>query len=167
MLKSKALTAGVLAATLAATAITPALAAVERIANVDVTVDLAAIQNEKAAAYWGSLEKDLEAAIGARITDRIAEDGASVLVDIREVELSNAYERQLNLADAVLVGQVNINDKTDNANFDAYELSVSLEAAQVVLADGEMMMLASTDTQETYQRLVEAFADTVVTNLDK
>ncbi len=121
MLKSKSVTAGVLAATLAATAVTPALAAVERVAEVDVTVDLTAIQNEKAAAYWGSLEKDLEAAIGARIADRIAEDGASVLVDIREVELSNAFERQLNLADAVLVGQVNINDKTDNANFDAYD----------------------------------------------
>ncbi len=29
------------------------------------------------------------------------------------------------------------------------------------------MMLATTDTEETYQRLVEAFADTVVTNLNK
>ncbi len=151
---------------LAAASVLPAFAAVEKIAKVDVTLDLAAIQNEKAAAYWGTLETDLEAAIGLRVTDRLSETGADVLVDIREVELANAFERQLNLADAVLVGQVNIKDDTDNANYNAYELTVSLESAKVVLAEGEVLDLSGSNTEETYQRLVEAFADAVVARLN-
>ena len=47
-------------------------AGVEKVASVDVTTDLSAIENEKAAAYWANLEKDLEAAIGLRIQDKTA-----------------------------------------------------------------------------------------------
>jgi hypothetical protein len=113
-----------LAAALTATALgTVAFAEVDKIAKVDVTTDLTAIKDEKAVAYWGNLEKDLEAAIGARVGDLMADEGAEILVDIREVELANAFERELNLGDAVLVGQVNVNDQTDNSNYDAYELS--------------------------------------------
>ncbi len=153
------------AALIAAGIATPALAAVDRIAKVDVTTDLAAIGNEKAAAYWANLEKDLEAAIGARVSDRLADRGAEILVDIEEVQLANAFERELNLADAVLVGQVNINDQTDNSNYDAYELTVSLENAQVVLAPGQTLLLSTSDTTATYQRLVDVFADGVVARL--
>lgn len=145
--------------------VTPALAAVDQVAKVDVTADLTAIGNEKAAAYWANLEKDLEAAIGARVSDRLANEGAEILVDIEEVELANAFERELNLADAVLVGQVSINDQTDNSNYDAYVLTVSLENAQVVLAPGETLLLSTSDTGATYQRLVDVFADGVVERL--
>ncbi|MBL8561500.1 MAG: hypothetical protein JNN06_04405, partial [Gemmobacter sp.] len=41
-----------------------AFAAVDKVAEIDVTADVSAIQNEKAAAYWANIEKDLEAAIG-------------------------------------------------------------------------------------------------------
>jgi hypothetical protein len=101
---------------------TSALGAVDRIASVDVTADLTAIGNEKAATYWGNLEKDLEAAIGARVSDRLAEEGAEIKIDIRELELASAFEPELNLGDAVLVGQVNVIDDTDNRNYNAYEL---------------------------------------------
>jgi len=155
-----------LAAALFATALgTTAFGAVDKIAKVDVTTDVTAIANADAAAYWGNLEKDLEAAIGSRVSDRMADEGADILVDIREVELANAFERGLNLGDAVLVGQVNINDQTDNSNYDAYELSVSLENAHVVLAEGEVLMLSTSDTDETYRKLVDAFAESVVSRL--
>lgn len=155
-----------LAAALTATALgTMAFAEVDKISKVDVSADLTAIQDEKAVAYWGNLEKDLEAAIGARVGDLMAEDGAEILVDIREVELANAFERELNLGDAVLVGQVNINDQTDNSNYDAYELSVSLENAHVILAEGEVLRLSTTDTDETYRKLVDTFAEGVVSRL--
>lgn len=155
--------------TLAATAVlavlsTSAFAAVDRIAKIDVTADLSAIGNEKAAAFWANLEADLENAIAARVTDRVADTGAEILVDIREVELTSAFDRELNLGDAVLVGQVNIKDDTDNSNFDAYELSVSLENAQIILPEGTFLVL-STDTTGAYNRLVEAFADGVVSRL--
>lgn len=155
-----------LAAALTATALgTAAFAEVDKIAKVDVTTDLTAIKDEKAAAYWGNLEKDLEAAIGARVGDLMADEGAEILVDIREVELANAFERELNLGDAVLVGQVNVNDQTDNSNYDAYELSVSLENAHIVLAEGEVLRLSTSDTDETYRKLVDTFAEGVVSRL--
>ena len=124
--------------TLAATALagflaTSAFAAVDQIKTIDDTADLTALNNEQAAAFWANLETDLENAIAARVTDRVAENGAEILVDIREVELANAFERELNMGDAVLVGQVNIVDNTDNSNFDAYELTVSLETAQIIV----------------------------------
>lgn len=155
--------------TLAATAVvavlsTSAFAAVDHIKKIDVTTDLTAIGNEKAATFWANLETDLENAIAARVTDRVADTGAEILVDIREVELASAFDRELNLGDAVLVGQVNIKDDTDNSNFDAYELSVSLENAQIVLPEGTFLVL-STDTTGAYNRLVETFADGVVSRL--
>jgi hypothetical protein len=130
-----------------------------------VTVDLAAIQNEEAAKYWGNIEADLEAAIGARVADMMGEEGADILVDIREVELANAFERGLNLADAVLVGQVNINDQTDNTNYDAYELGISVENASIVLAEGETLMLSTSDEAEAYRKLIDTFAEGVVSRL--
>ena len=86
------------------------------------------------------------------------------IVDINEVELASAFERELNLGDAVLVGDVTIRDDTDMANTDTYELTVSLENAKVVVPEGKMLVL-STDTGEAYKRLVEAFADGVVSRL--
>ncbi|MEZ5797528.1 MAG: hypothetical protein R3D63_08760 [Paracoccaceae bacterium] len=153
-----------------------------KFAKVDVTTDLAAIQNAAAAKYWGNLDADLEAAISARLGERLmteeevqaatqGKDGAEaiagpeILIDIREVELSNTFERVLNLSDAVLVGQVNVNDQTNQTNYDAYELSVSLETAKVVLKEGETLMLTTGDTGETYRHLVDSFADYVVENL--
>lgn len=160
MFRMKTLAATALAGVLA----TSAFGAVEQVAKIDVTTDLTAISNEQAANFWANLETDLENAIASRVTDRLADDGAEILVDIREVELANAFERQLNMADAVLVGQVNIKDDTDNQNYDAYELSVSLENAQIIVPEGAVLVL-STDTTGAYDRLVETFAESVVSRL--
>jgi hypothetical protein len=153
----------------------PLFAAVEKVANIDATVDLSAVQNEQAATFWANLEVDLENAIAARLTDRLGAepatpdedgkiDGTQIVIDVREIELANAFERELNLGDAVLVGQVTIKDDTDNSNADQYELTVSLENAKVVVPEGKRLVL-STDTSAAYARLVEAFADGVVSRL--
>ena len=165
---------------LAATALiallsTPLHAAVDNVARIDATVDVSAIKDTQAATFWANLEADLENAIAARLTDRLASkeakpdsdgkiDGAQIIVDINEVELASAFERELNLGDAVLVGDVTIRADTDMANTDTYELTVSLENAKVVVPEGKMLVL-STDTGEAYKRLVEAFADGVVSRL--
>lgn len=151
------------------------VAAVDTVAKVDVTVDISAVSNAEAAKYWANLETDLENALAARLVDRLATeevvpdeqgriDGAQIRVDIREVELASAFDRELNLGDAVLVGQVTIVDDTDNTNADGYELQVSLENAQVVVPEG-MVVVLSTDTSGAYTRLVDAFANGVVTRL--
>lgn len=153
----------------------PLLAGVDKVAKVDASVDVSAINNAQAATFWANLEADLENAIAARVTDRLATeevkpdedgkiDGAQIKVDVREVELASAFERELNLGDAVLVGQVTIVDDTDNTNADGYELTVSLENAKVIVPEG-MTVVLSTDTSGAYTRLVEAFADGVVSRL--
>ena len=154
---------------------TPLIAGVDKVAKIDATVDVSAINNAEAATFWANLEADLENAIAARVTDRlVAEeakpdengqiDGARIMVDVREVELASAFERELNLGDAVLVGQVTVADDTDNTVADGYELQVSLENAKVVVPEGKTLVL-STDTTEAYTRLVEAFADGIVSRL--
>lgn len=163
------------AATLALIPAGVVLAAVDTVAKVDVSVDISAVSNAEAAKYWANLETDLENALAARLVDRLPVeevkpddqgrlDGAQIIVDIREVELASAFDRELNLGDAVLVGQVTIKDDTDNTNADGYELQVSLENAQVVVPEG-MMVVLSTDTSGAYTRLVEAFAEGVVRRL--
>ncbi|WP_309663731.1 hypothetical protein [Tabrizicola sp.] len=145
---------------------TTALAAVEKISAVTVTADITAIQNEKAAAYWSNVAADIEDAIVARLVDRIADDGATITVDLREVELASSFERAVGASDAVLVGQVNVSDVNDNSNFNAYELSVSLGTAAVVSADGTTLYYDTLDVPEAYQALVNSFADSVVKRLD-
>ena len=138
MLKSRTLAAGAATCALVSLLSIPAFAGVEKVAKIDVQVDLSAVQNEDAAAYWANLEADLENALAARLVDRLVTeeakpdadgkiDGAQIVVDIREVELANALQRELNLGDAVLVGQVTVKDDTDNSNADGYELTTSLE----------------------------------------
>ena len=143
-----------------------AIAEVEKVAEVKVTADVTAIQNEKAAAYWSNIAADVQAAILSRLVDRVAEDGATITVDLREVELASSFERAINASDAVLVGQVNVSDDTDNTNFNAYELSVSLGTAASVSADGTAYYFDTLDTPEAYQALVNSFADNVVKRLE-
>jgi hypothetical protein len=156
-----------LAIALALLPTTVVLARVDDIAKVTVTADLTAIKNEKAAAYWANISTDLQNAIAARLVDRIKETGATVSVDLREVELGSSFERALELSDAVLVGQVNVSDDTDNRNFNAYELSVSLGTSGMLSADGKTVTYDSLDTPEAYQALVATFADNVVKRLDE
>ena len=145
---------------------TQAMALVEKVAEVKVTADVTAIQNEKAAAYWSNIAADVQNAIVARLVDRVAEDGATITVDLREVELASSFERAINASDAVLVGQVNVSDDNDNTNFNAYELSISLGTAASVSADGKAYYFDTLDTPEAYQALVNAFADNVVERLN-
>lgn len=178
MYHSKFLAATALATVLAG----PALAEVERVAKIDVTADLASIQNEQAAAFWATIEGDLENAIAGKLVGRMVSeeeaettddgkydgepilDGTQILIDISEVEMASALERELNLADAVLVGQVDIKDDVEISNTDSYELSVTMETAKIVVPEG-MTLVLSTDTGDAYDRIVEAFAEGVVSRL--
>jgi hypothetical protein len=155
-----------IALSFAALAGTTALAAVDKVAEVTVTADVTAIQNEKAAAYWSNVAADVENAIVTRLVDRIEKGGATINVDLREVELASSFERAINASDAVLVGQVNVSNLNDNTNFNAYELSISLGTAASVSADGKALYYDTLDTPEAYQALVNSFADNVVKRLD-
>lgn len=132
--------------------------------SVKVETDLTAIQNERAAKYWGRLSEDLQAAILARVSDRVAEKGSRISVDINEVSLSNSFETTVGASDSVLVGNVNITSD-DNSKFDTYELAVSIEMANRYLPPGVIAATSMSDGPEHYKSMVDAFADTVVTKL--
>lgn len=152
-----------LMATLLGTAV-PAFA-VSMIKEVDVSVDLKAIENPKAAAYWTAISDDLENAIVALLTERIAEDGAKISVDINEVELANTFQSAMNIADSKLVGNVTVTHDNNNTVFDAYELTVTVAEASPFLPEGTDLAMIKTDSKEHYDAMISAFAARVVADL--
>lgn len=134
--------------------------------SVDVSVELAAIGNEKAAAYWTSIADDLENAIVARITNQIADDGVDLTVDIEEVSLSNGFEETLGLADTRLVATVVQKSDTDERRSRTYELALDVnQATPMIPADVDVTTLPA-DTRVYYDAMIAAFAEQVVTRLE-
>jgi len=156
-----------LAATLAATFLATAAPAQDptTVREVDVEVDLGAIQNPAAATYWTNVADDLENAIVARITDRTDPEGVRISIDIEEVSLASLYENLTDTADTQMIGQVNITSDTDNTEFNSYQLSVRVEEALPYLPPGTVVTAIVRDTPEYYRAMVEAFADAVVGRL--
>lgn len=133
--------------------------------TVDVAVELDAIENPQAAAYWTSIADDLENAIVARITDKIADDGVDVNIDLEEVSLSNGFQESLGLADTRLVGDVVMTHATDNSRFGAYELTIDVNTARPLIpADVDVVTLPA-DTRVYYDAMIQAFAQGVVDRL--
>ncbi|WP_126978190.1 hypothetical protein [Frigidibacter oleivorans] len=152
-----------LAAALALGAAAPALAQTE-VREVAVEVDLSAIQNARAATVWANVGPDLQAALLARVADRVDNDGVRISIDINEIELSNSYEQALNIADSRLSGRVNISSNTDNTKFDTYDLSVAFDTAY--LPAGADMTAIGIDSPAYYQAMIALFAERVVEKLN-
>ncbi len=133
--------------------------------EVEVTADLEAIQNTKAAAHWTALPDDLENAIVGALVGKTGEEGAKILVDIDEVELANSFQSAVGTAESRLVGDVAVTHDSDNTKFDAYELTVTFEQAGPFFVPGTDLSAISTDSQEYYDAMIAAFADHVVKNL--
>ena len=77
------------AATMALMAPT-ALLAEQKIASIDVEMEATAIENEQAAAFWTSVEGDLETAIATRVVDRLSDSGDKIQVDLDEISLATS-----------------------------------------------------------------------------
>jgi hypothetical protein len=151
--------------TIAALTITSAAQALD-IKSVDVTVELDAIENQEAAAYWTTIADDLETAIVAKILDRTSEDGAVLEIDLEEVSLSNTFSDQLGLADTRLTGMVRTIDTTGGGNSDAYELSVDVNSAIPLMPEGTDVTLLSVDSRVYYDSMIAAFAQAVVDRIE-
>ena len=69
------------------------------IREVEVKVDTAGIANAQAAAYWGTLQDDLKAAILTKVAP--SEDEAAYVIKIRidDVSLANGFQEKLGLGD--------------------------------------------------------------------
>ena len=154
-----------IAVALAMAILSPAATAATMVREVEVTVDMAAIDNPKAAARWGHISDDLRGAIIARLAGLTAPDGARITIDMDEVALANGLELATNIADSRLVGSVKITSETDNTVFDAYDLTVTHDQALPFFLEGTDLTRLTSDSMENYQAMVQAFAAHVVDNL--
>ncbi len=161
---TRIISAGIIAALLTSTA---AIAQdLPTVKSVDVSVELEAIGNEKAAAYWTSIADDLENAIVARITTQIADDGVDLTVDIEEVSLSNGFDETLGLADTRIVGTVIQRSETDERRSRTYELSLDVNQSIPMIPAGVDVTTLPADTRVYYDAMISAFAQEVVNRLE-
>ena len=143
-----------------------AVTAAPMVKEIEVTADLTAIENPQAATYWTHVADDVENAIVTRLTDRISDDGVSIVIDLSEVELSNSFQEALNVADTKMVGIVNVKpQEPGDKGFNSYELTVNINQAMVFMPEGTDVTKLSQDTTVYYDAMVNAFADAVVVRL--
>jgi len=138
-----------------------------QIGSVGVSVDLDAIENERAAQYWNDIADDLETALVTRLVDQTVEDGgASLSVDINELSLATAFQEDFGIEDTTLVGQVSVLNLQDQSEREFYELTISYDqtASFISTADGGVVSVSMSD-KEYYNSMIDAFADNVVAKL--
>lgn len=133
--------------------------------EVAVTAEIDAIANPRAATYWAGIADDLEGAILALVTERIAKDGVKVAVDLSSVELANTFEDLANIADTRMSGRVTITSQTDNSRFNAYDLTVSIDQALPYFPQGTVISAVTLENRDFYAAMVSAFAHAVVDRL--
>ncbi|WP_415920757.1 hypothetical protein [Tateyamaria sp. SN6-1] len=132
--------------------------------KVDVEADLTVIENDAAASVWSGLEGDLETALAERLVDQIAEDGATIEVEIDTLELANSFEKQIGIADSEISGDVKIK-VPGLANNERYTLTVSSEQAQGYFPDGTVVADLTMGSETYYQAIVAAFAENIAQKL--
>lgn len=136
----------------------------QTVSEIDVSVDLSAIENREAAAVWTSLGTDLETAIAERVTPLLGENGTEVTVDINTVSLATAFENAYALEDSTLTGLVEIS-RPGMMNDEEYELSVTASQAISAMSpsvDASQLTIAS---EEVYRAMVDAFATNISAKL--
>ena len=153
----------------------PANAVQVMVKDIAVTVDLTAVANPAAAKYWANLSDDLKAAIAARIADRIAADGAHLLVNVSSVALSTGYLNAAGAPDPHLVGVVNVvtdvatsgsgtTQATPHKNSN-YELTISFKDSEAFVPAGVDVLTITPDKKEYHDAMIAAFADYVAKHL--
>ncbi len=140
-------------------------AATDMVSSVDVSIDLPAVTNKAAALRYTHISDDLKNAIMSRLVDRLADEGMKVGVDISEVELSNSFSETIGSADTHLQGIVSITDVKDNSNFKSYTLTVDVNLAKTYFPATVDMTTLSASSDEYYQAMIQAFAQSVVDRL--
>ncbi|MDQ2095189.1 hypothetical protein [Rhodalgimonas zhirmunskyi] len=140
--------------------------------EVDVEVDMTAVQDAPAAGKWAELSSDLEAAILERLAGQITDDqkAAVVMVDIDEVSLASNFAAALG-KDSHLTGVVEINDVTSVAkseerdtNLAFYKLDVTAMSIGEYLPEG-FDLASAPDDDVYYNAMVQAFADNIASRL--
>lgn len=133
--------------------------------EIDAQVDLTSLTNPLAAERYGNIAGDLESALAALLTDRIADVGVVIMIDISEVELSDSFLENMNVADTHLVGDVSVFDKENNGNHDSYKLTVDINQAMVFFPEGIDVVTLTASSDTYYDAMIAAFAQGVFERL--
>jgi hypothetical protein len=139
----------------------------DKVAEIEVSIDLPAVTNPAAAMRYTHVSDDLKAAIAARLDGRLDPSGVNIGIDISELELSNSFTDVIGAADTRLVGVVSQSDLTDNSHFERYELTVDVNQAKTFFPVDFDLTKQSASSNEFYQAMIAAFADAVVTHINE
>lgn len=134
--------------------------------NVEVDVDVAAIKDAKAAQYWGTLNKDIEAAILQRVAATDDEKAPKLTVDVDAVRLSEDFAKGANPSEAEI--KAHVIQASDNSAYDTkvFDLSVGVDSAVLLMPQGTDIAVLTWETPMLYSAMVDAFADAVVQRLE-
>lgn len=160
LLRTTALIAAVATGATAVSAATP-------VEKIDVEANVSAIQNQEAAKVWNNLEKDLEAALAARLVDQLDpenEEAAEIEIEIEDVALASGLDASLGLENSTLMGDVKV-DLPDSQYDQRYDLTVTAEQAVAYYPDGTDATALTVNSDVFYTAMIDAFADHVAQKL--
>lgn len=132
--------------------------------EIDVSIDLDAIENVKAASVWTEISSDLATAIAERLVNQLSDDGAKVLIDLDEVSLANNFEQTYGIEEAKLVGDV-VLKVPGIANDERYTLTVTTDQVRAFYPDGTEASTVTVDSEVFYEAMIKSFADNVASHL--
>lgn len=157
-----------LPALLAATLATGAVAADGplMIKDIQVTADLSAFKNTAAAAQWANLEADLETAIAKDVISRTSEDGATIFVEITEIEVASMLQTIISSAKTELVGDVKVGTSDNHDEFREYNLTVAIDGSALTFPENTDLTLMAANSKPFYDKVVQTFSEAVVKRLD-
>lgn len=144
-------------------------AAIPTVSQVDVEIDLEAIGNPKAAAYWTSIADDLENAIVARLAALEVDPDKNPIelrIDLSEVSLSGGLTETLGLEETRLVGDVKVVTPIENNRIEPYQLTVDVNAARIYIPEGVDVVALPSDSPVYYEAMIAAFAQGVVDRIE-
>ena len=155
----------ILTATLTFAALSSPIVAQETpIESVDVTFELQDVESKVAAEFWADLEGDLETEIISLVTDRIADDGSEISIDIDEFDVSNSFQGALGV-NSELTAAIEVKNESDPSKNSFYDLRVTVDEAAKLKRDEDGAQLITHDREDVYRAMVETFAEGVVKRL--
>ncbi|WP_306115549.1 MULTISPECIES: hypothetical protein [unclassified Roseovarius] len=164
-------------ALLCATALvsTPALAADTELSNVEVVVDLSAIDGSNALSYWPDLEKDLAAALTERAAVDPVSEAPRIRVEINKISVDGdtllADSGEFNRMEGTVVIYESLNSDgstvktTGDERLNSFPVRLSAQTADTPIEEGWTMYVPPSK-DKFYSVMVDTYADTVLERVE-
>jgi hypothetical protein len=136
------------------------------VANLRVDVAPESAMGAAAANRITIVDADIEAAITARIEDRLAAAGINVSVDLDRIEVATGYDALLGNDHSVISGRVDLRDVREVPVHKSFDVTATAAQVNAPSFDPDVTVLpASSDA--FYDAMVEAFALGVTQTIDE